>query len=162
MEGFNQVYHQYYRSTFRIATKMMGQCEEVHDIVQDVFIAYYHKMQNGSVVEEPGAWLYRATLNKCVDSFRKRNIRTTQITGPEALLDEARPEGGEVKVLLQMSIARLKVVDRKLVTLYSEGFSYKEMAAITGIKYSSIGKMLSRALDRLKVELKKNGYELFD
>lgn len=141
---------------------MMGQCEEVHDIVQDVFIAYYHKMQNGGVVEEPGAWLYRATLNKCVDSFRKRKIRSTPITEPEALMDEARSEGLEIRALLHVSIVRLKVVDRKLVTLYSEGFSYKEMAAITGIKYSSIGKMLSRALDKLKVELKKNGYEVFD
>ncbi len=140
----------------------MGQCEEVQDVVQDVFIAYYHRIQNGRAIDQPGAWLYRATLNKCVDCYRMNKIRHAGITVPEVLMDEAMPEGLEVKAIMQTSIAQLKDVERKLVTLYSEGFSYKEMAAITDVKFSSIGKMLSRALDKLKEELKRNGYELFD
>jgi DNA-directed RNA polymerase specialized sigma24 family protein len=40
-----------------------------------------------------------------------------------------------------------------LLTLYSEDFSYKEIAEITGIKFSSVGKTLARALKKLQNEI---------
>ena len=48
-----------------------------------------------------------------------------------------------------------------LVVLYSEGLSYKEIAKASGVRFSSIGKMLSRILKKLETELKSHRYDLF-
>jgi len=39
--------------------------------------------------------------------------------------------------------------------------SYKEIAGITGIKYSSVGKMLSRTIKKLDEIIKRMGYEMY-
>jgi len=45
--------------------------------------------------------------------------------------------------------------------LYSEGLSYREISDATGIKSSSIGKTLSRTLEKLEKELINQKYELY-
>lgn len=51
-------------------------------------------------------------------------------------------------------ISKLDDKDQSLVVLYSEGYSYKEIAEITGINFNSVGKTLSRILEKLR-----RGYE---
>ena len=67
----------------------------------------------------------------------------------------------ETEVMIRKALSNLKPQERILAVLYSEGFSYKEMAELTDIKFSSIGKMLSRTLGKLKEQLKKQNCELY-
>jgi RNA polymerase sigma-70 factor (ECF subfamily) len=48
------------------------------------------------------------------------------------------------------AIAHLNEKEQTLVVLYSEGYSYKEIAEMTGRNLSSIGKTLSRIMDKIK------------
>lgn len=162
MEDFNLIYTRFYKSMYRIARKMIGCSDEINDVVQDVFVDFFNRNQNGSPIQQPKAWLYRAMLNKCVDRHRRNKFVNRESIVSDRYSDEETAERKEVKVLMDASIAKLKVDDRKLVILYSEGFSYKEMAEVTGIQYTSIGKTLARALQKLKQELKRAGYEMFD
>jgi len=57
---------------------------------------------------------------------------------------------------------KLKPQERFLVILYSEGLSYKEMAEVTEMKYSSVGKTLSRTLKKIEKELKYQYDELYN
>ena len=66
------------------------------------------------------------------------------------------------KVALNKALDRLKPDERFLVVLYSEGLSYKEMAEVTEIKFSSIGKTLSRILKKIEIELKSQCDELYN
>jgi len=58
-------------------------------------------------------------------------------------------------------LKRLTKDESVLAILYSEGCSYKEIAEITGIRLTSVGKTLSRTLMKLGNELKKMKYELY-
>lgn len=51
-------------------------------------------------------------------------------------------------------IDKLDTKEKSVIVLYSEGYSYKEMAEITGIKFTSIGKTLERIIDKLKKQAK--------
>jgi len=143
---------------FRVAMKMINDSETVSDIVQEIFIYFYEKNKQGKQVEYPKSWLYRATVNKCID-FIKQNSKFESLSTNVEFIDN-REKLDKAKII-QQALLKLKPTERSLIILYSEGLSYKELAEATDIKFSSIGKTLSRTLKKLKVELKKKEDELF-
>jgi DNA-directed RNA polymerase specialized sigma24 family protein len=51
---------------------------------------------------------------------------------------------------LRHCLGLLSEKEQVLVSLYSEGMSYKEMTEISGLCFTSVGTTLSRALAKLK------------
>jgi len=143
---------------YRVAMKMINDSYSVSDIVQDVFIYFYEKNKQRKKIEYPKSWLYRATVNKCID-FIKQNSKFESLNTNIEFIDNK--ENLEKSKIIQQALLKLKPTERSLIILYSEGLSYRELAEATDIKFSSIGKTLSRTLKKLKVELKKKEDELF-
>jgi RNA polymerase sigma-70 factor (ECF subfamily) len=140
---------------FCIAQKMINDKDAAHDILQDVFVSYFQKSQNGYRIEQPKSWLIRATINKCIDhsSNRKRFSKIESI-GTVIAEDDATDTIRD-KAAISLALSRLKPKEKAIALLYSEGLSYKEIAEATGIKFSSVGKTLSRTLTKLNDILKK-------
>lgn len=159
LETFETLYKQHYQGLHRIAQKML--CHDTaHDIVQDVYVDYYQKTKNGNKIEFPKSYLYRSTLNKCIDAQRKNKKFAGNQIPDKKTEDQDDFEKQEARECILKCLAALDIRDRELVILYSEGFSYKEMAVIAQIPFASIGKTLSRALKKLEKEVKTQGYEL--
>jgi len=135
--------------------------DAANDVVQDVFVDFYKKIQNGNKVEYPKSFLYRSTLNKCIDEQRKRKkFASNEI--PAGTTDGNKFfEIQEARKLISQGMKALSIRDRELAVLYSEGLSYKEIAEITGIAFASVGKTLSRTLKKLEKELRAIGYEMY-
>jgi RNA polymerase sigma-70 factor (ECF subfamily) len=146
---------------FRVATRMVGNSEDVSDIIQEIFIDYFNKTSNGNIIQHPKSWLYRATINKCIDSHRKRKRFKDLESLCEYNSEPGLVENQEIKDAIILAISKLKPKEKILATVYSEGLSYKEIAEVTGIKFSSIGKMLSRTLKKMEKELRNQHYELY-
>jgi RNA polymerase sigma-70 factor (ECF subfamily) len=140
---------------------MVSDTDLASDIVQDIFIYTHEKLQNGLVVKNLRSWLSKAVYNRCIDHLRKRK----HIVGLEKIEKYGAEEDAIVKkettAAVGKALDKLADNEKMLAVLYSEGFSYKEMAGITGIKFSSIGSTLSRTLVKLKKELTLQGYELY-
>ena len=143
---FEKTYQSYYPKLFRIAAKMLRATEDAKDVVQDVFTAYYFAMNNEKVIRDTKNWLIRSTINKGID-YKRKTARTITMESPMTETGEQTLD--EVSDILN-AIAHLNEKEQTLVVLYSEGYSYKEIADITGRNYHSIGKTLSRILDKLK------------
>lgn len=146
---------------FRVATRMVGDSDDVSDIVQEIFIDFFNKLNNGNIIHHPKSWLYRATINKCVDNLRNRKRFQNLESLGEYKSESGLLENQEMKDAINLAISKLKPQEKNLATFYSEGLSYKEIAEVTGIKFSSIGKMLSRTLKKMEKELKNQRYELY-
>jgi DNA-directed RNA polymerase specialized sigma24 family protein len=56
-------------------------------------------------------------------------------------------EDGRVQ-LLREALQRLSTRDRLLLALRAQDLSYREIAAAAGIRLSSVGRLLARAVDR--------------
>ena len=145
---------------FRVARKMVGDSDVAADIVQDVFISLFDKLDTGIVILHLNSWLYRATLNKCVDDARRqKRFRTI-----ESLKDyriEEPADNQETAAIINQALSRLKPNEKSIVVLYSEGLSYKEIAEAAGVRFSSVGKTLQRTLEKLGEELKDQHDELY-
>ena len=143
---FEKTYQSYYPKLFRIATKMLRASEDAKDVVQDVFTAYYFAMNNEKVIRDTKNWLVRSTINKGID-YKRKMARTITMENPLPDINES-PHDESSDILNAVDLLSEK--EQTLVVLYSEGYSYKEIAEITGRNYYSIGKTLSRILDKIK------------
>lgn len=143
---FEKTYQSYYPKLFRIATKILQDSEDAKDVVQEVFTAYYFAMNNEKVIRDTKNWLVRSTINKGID-YKRKTAWTVTMENPMPETNES-PQDEAPDIL--NAIAHLNEKEQTLVVLYSEGYSYKEIAEITGHNYHSIGKTLSRILDKIK------------
>ena len=146
---FEKTYRDHYPKLFRIAAKMLQDPEGAKDVVQDVFTAYYFAMSNEKVIRDTKNWLVRSTINKGID-YKRKTTRTVTMEKPicetgEQTLDEASD--------ILNAITHLNEKEQTLVVLYSEGYSYKEIAEMTGRNLPSIGKTLSRIMEKIKKHL---------
>ena len=143
---FEKTYQSYYPKLFRIATKILQDSEDAKDVVQEVFTAYYFAMNNEKVIRDTKNWLVRSTINKGID-YKRKTARTVTMEKPMPETNESHQD--KAPDILN-AIAHLNEKEQTLVVLYSEGYSYKEIAEMTGRNYHSIGKTLSRILDKIK------------
>lgn len=155
MEPFDKIYNDNYRLIFNVVQKMIPDQDDVADLVQEVFISLYQNLEKGVIVEYPRSWLYKVTVNKCIDFAKKRKEHAKIETALKLQDEDEMSETNEKRVAIQLAMSRLKKEECALAILYSEGFTYKEIAEITGIRFSSVGKTISRTLTKLGNELKK-------
>ena len=146
---FEKTYQSYYPTLIRIAAKMLQDREGAKDVVQDVFTAYYFAMNNERIIRDTRNWLVRSTINKGID-YKRKMARTITMENPQP--DTSESPNDEASDILN-AIAHLNQKEQALVVLYSEGYSYKEIAEMTGRNYHSIGKTLSRILDKIKTHM---------
>ena len=156
MNNFENTYRENYPKMFCVARKIVNDEDVASDIVQEVFVYYFEKLQNGIAVHYPSSWLIRASMNKCVDYLNQKKKHM-----PLSVVNEWEAEEEQSDSTLQQAISELKPAEMKLIMLYSEGYSYKEIAQIAEINLSSVGKTLSRALQKLKEILKRLNYEMY-
>lgn len=161
MNRFEEIYNENYFRIFRVAQKMVGNRDNASDIVQEVFIYLFDRLENGIEILHLNTWLYRATINKSIDCLRKQKRFQPIESLKESIIDEELIERQETTAIVNKAISKLKPHEKIIVVLYSEGLSYKEIAEASGVKFSSIGKTLSRALEKLEIELKDQHYELY-
>lgn len=161
MTHFESIYQLYYQGLHRTAQQMLSKREEAGDVVQEVFVSLYNRMQaNKAEISNIKSWLYRAVLNKCADASRARkNIQSldgVSIAADDISIDEKNYQ----KEILKKALLSLNQKERMMVVLYSEGLTYKEIAEVTEVNFNSVGKTLSRSLKKLETLLNHQKHEL--
>ena len=150
---FDEIYRQNYTLVYSLTNKIVQDEEISKDITQEIFLKLYHVLRDSVKILNVQGWLYRCTVNYCYNYLR--DIRKKKPTVNIAAAAEINaPEINWVELekvqRVQQMVLQLKEKEQLLLTLYSEGMSYKEMADVSGIPFNSIGKSLMRALAKLK------------
>jgi RNA polymerase sigma factor (sigma-70 family) len=157
---FAVIYAEYSPVVYRLAYRWLGDREEASDLTQSVFLRLHLAFQDGIVIENPKTWLYTVAANLCRDSVRRR-IKLRRIIKFEWVnrprWDKPNTDEPQLgKASIKVALARMPERDQLLLMLYQDDLAYEEMAAISGLKRTSVGKILSRAIKRLADEL-RNG-----
>jgi RNA polymerase sigma-70 factor, ECF subfamily len=127
------------------------------DLYQEIVFQIWRALPGLKESTHANTWLYRIAINTSISFVRKRTARG----GPPVPLDleqltrhieSGQTHGGgaeEQLARLYDAIAQLNEVEKALVTLFLEDFSYGEMAEVLGLGASNVGVMLHRAKKKL-------------
>lgn len=167
-EAMQVLFAENQRRIFSVALNFFGGNDELaKDITQQVFLKLLTRLEAFRGDAEFTTWLYRITVNACVDETRKlrRFLNFGELFGTnEPRVKHGQDERiyrGEISGEVQKAIAGLKPKFRLPILLkYSEGLSYAEIAEILDCSIGTVSsrlnrghKMLAGKLEHLKNEI---------
>jgi RNA polymerase sigma factor, sigma-70 family len=133
------------------------------DVSQNVFLRVMKHQKKLETMEDAQlkSWLYRVTVNLCLDGKRKLKHEVLADELPETpvsdagALPEAAALDAEAREMLSRAVAALPDVYRETVTLhfFSE-LRYEEIAKLMGVSEGTVKSRMSRAKERLLALLK--------
>lgn len=152
---FEQVVRRREAQVVRTAYRILGNWADAEDVAQEAFLRLHRHGLGFNSDEALGGWLYRVTVNLCLDRARSR--RPTEELA-ELASQEASPESAasreEGKRRLMRALAALPAKERAAVVLREiEGLSTGEVAAILGSSEGTVRSQISQALSRLRALL---------
>lgn len=136
-------------AVYRFAVVMVRHHQDAEDVVQETFVKLLQHLQAGGNTDNVRGWLFTVAAHAARDRQRRRarwmpwRAKNDVAVAPASLRDE----DGRIRALRD-SLRRLPERDRLLLALRAQGLSYREIATASGIKYTSVGQLLARAMDR--------------
>ncbi len=151
---FDDLYKEYYQSIWVFAARLTGNRSDAADIAQETFVRLHQCLSAGDDIQLPRPWLYRVAANLSRNHVKRAKYFERVVSkrlGPPEPDCSAEDELIRSEDLMQMqrAIRGLCERDRLLVMCYQDRLSYAEISEIAGIRAQSVGKLLSRAIDRL-------------
>ncbi len=143
IKGDEVILKKFYRDNFRYIqgyiTQNYGNPEDVEDIFQDALVFLYQKLSSGSVEITSSIRTYFYGVCKNMWRNRLRKKKKLIINDVESLqelqmdyttVDESKNEDQEH--LYRKYFLKLSITNKKILQLFFEGKSMKEIATITG------------------------------
>src|SRR3977135_345363 len=79
-DAFEELYRQHARRLFSLVFRMIGSAEDAEDLLQEVFLQAHRKLAGFRVESTLGPWLYRLTMDHCLDHLRGRQAKMSRST----------------------------------------------------------------------------------
>lgn len=162
--AFNKIYNLYYLKIYQFVYRVSFSTQDSEDITQDVFMTLHNELRRNKTPKNIKAWLYKCALNKYINtSKRKKSVQLTENINQfeNAFLISLEKEiiQNEKKKTIATAVTKLSPKEQMLINLYNDEFSYKEISEILEIKYTSVGKTLSRVIEKLTKQIKLTSHE---
>ena len=170
--AFNELMAAHEKRMYAVALRMCANTEDAQDCLQEAMLRIYRGMDSFKGQASFATWIYRITMNTCLDELRRRKNRPN--TSLDSLLDlgwsppdpAASPEKqalqGELRAELARCMKELPEDMRAAVVLRDvEGYAYEEIAGILNINVGTVKSRISRAREKLREKIMARP-ELFD
>jgi RNA polymerase sigma-70 factor (ECF subfamily) len=159
VDGFEQLYRQHAPRLYALASRISGSPSEGEDLLQEIFVQAYRKLDGFRGEAAVGTWLYRLAVNYCLDYVRSRRGKMARLTtaldvehGREPV---ARASTVAERLDLERAIRLLPDGCREVFVLHDvEGFHHQEIASMLGIAESTSKSHVFKARRKLRAILK--------
>ena len=146
-ELFCDVVHAYrniiYKVCYIYAPKGM-----IEDYYQEVLCNLWQNFEQFDGRSKRSTWIYRVALYTCISFVRRKQPASISLS-----FDLSNEEDTALKEQveeLRAVINRLGHIDRALIMLWLDGYTYEEMAEVTGLSESNVAVKLMRAKNKIK------------
>jgi RNA polymerase sigma-70 factor (ECF subfamily) len=165
--AFESLVRRYQHQVANLVYVTMGSRDDVDDIAQEVFIRVYKSLPRFKFDASFFSWVYRITMNLCIDEIRKRKIRkvlSLDFLTEDALeksrknKDHSMPSDSmlldERRQIVQSALQRLKPEHRDILVLREyKDLGYSEIAEALDISLEAVKSRIFRARSELKILL---------
>ncbi|WP_263641515.1 RNA polymerase sigma factor [Marinobacter confluentis] len=161
---------------YRFAFRLAGQQQDAEDLVQDVVVKLYTRLDELEAVEQLRPWLNRVLYRQFIDSVRRKGRRADvaitefEPSGDTKLLDDQPAELPDIAEQLDLAklgpaldrVMRTLTPDqRTLILLYDvDGWSQEDVAIVLDIPLGTVKSRIHRCRARLRKKLQESP-ELF-
>lgn len=162
--AFEAVYAAHAGRLFSVACRMLGNTADAEDILQEIFLSAYRKLDGFRGESALGTWLYRLAMNHCLDHLRSRAARTndrTDVLDEGAEHDSGQPGLADQAISrldLERALARLPDGCRAAFVLHDvQGLEHREVAEVLGVAEGTSKSQVHKARLRLRALLGARG-----
>jgi RNA polymerase sigma-70 factor (ECF subfamily) len=165
--AFKTLIEQYQSKVMNTALSMVQDHGAAEDITQEVFVTVYKTILSFQGNSSLSTWIYRITVNKCVDHIRTvQNRRRLGFLGlfsgkgyenldpPDFFHPGITTENKEKSQYLFQAIYKLPEQQKTAFILaFIEELPQKDIAEIMGLSLKALESLLQRAKQKLRTEL---------
>lgn len=164
---FERLYHEHKTLVYNVALHYLQSIEDAEEVTQDVFVKVYHSLDNFNQKSAYKTWIYRITINQCLDFSKRKNsqkrffifgkksqneqeyLNTSTFEHPGILM-----ENREDAAIL-FAVINTLTENQKTAFLLSklDGLSNPEIAEIMQLSISSVESLVFRAKATLQERL---------
>ena len=151
---YNHIVEETSDGLFRFALRYTGDEDESNDAVQDCYVTLWEHHEEVHADKAKG-YLMRMLYRRLIDRYRRRKRLVSTELIPERGYNPHNEY--ELNDSIEKMLATLPEVQRMLLLLRDmEGYTYKEMADITGLSDEQVMTYLYRARVRARKYLTEN------
>lgn len=168
--AFLEIMNRYTQKVFNLAIRLTRNQEDAEEVLQDVFVTVYNKIESFEGKSAFSSWLYRVTANTAFMKLRKRKQNeaisfedvspTTRDNwvgkNPEDADIEYMSTRHELREVIQKAVARLPEEYKNIFVLRDiDGLSNEEVAETLALSVPAVKSRLHRARMILRKKLQR-------
>jgi RNA polymerase sigma-70 factor (ECF subfamily) len=149
---FITLLNQHQKIIHKVCNLYMDRYSDREDLFQEITLQAWKAYGNFRGDARFSTWLYRVALNTAITFFRKEKRRPgLQLTDslPEQADDTHDPVEEQLKTMYA-AIGELSRIDKALIMLYLEDYSYNEIGEMMGITANNVAVKMNRIKTKLK------------
>ena len=144
---FTELLYQNQGIVHKICSLYFNNRADKEDYKQELIIQLWKAFPSFNNQSKFSTWMYRVCLNAAIDLLRKEKTQPKLVEfnyQSTNTLFESNLVISDNQEKLYQAISRLSDIDKAIITLYLDEFSYKEIAEIMGISESNTGVKINR------------------
>ena len=141
VEAFAQLVRGHSGLVYRLATRILG-VDEAQDASQEVWIRVWRNLPKFRGDSAFSTWLYKITVNTCLNTLRKERRREARETGDEFLHLPTPPGGEDDPEAATLSRERMGEVVEALKGIRAEHRAAVVLRHMEGLSYGEIAQIL--------------------
>ncbi|HEX7690798.1 MAG TPA: RNA polymerase sigma factor [Sediminibacterium sp.] len=149
---FITLLNQHQKIIHKVCNLYMDRYSDREDLFQEITLQAWKAYGSFRGDARFSTWLYRVALNTAITFFRKEKRRPgLQLTDslPEQADDTHDPVEEQLKAMYA-AIGELSRIDKALIMLYLEDYSYNEIGEMMGITANNVAVKMNRIKTKLK------------
>jgi RNA polymerase sigma-70 factor (ECF subfamily) len=158
-EAFVALTRLYQKKVFILAYSFFRNKEDAVDLVQDVFLRVYEKIDSYQEGRNFEAWLLQVAKNLCIDRYRKtrgrREMESDARVDELPLADERSPDVGrasDLKDILNKSVDRLAERQKTIFLMrHVNQMGNEEIARVLNISTGTVKSLHFKAIRKLRI-----------
>jgi len=145
--SFRLFYEQSAPRVFAYLLRVTGKRPVAEDLLQEAYCRLLSSKLPAMNEAERRSYLFRIATNLLRDRWRRHQEEPPPVSLPEPA---SGPPQLEIQLELRKAFQQLKMRERELLWLaYVEGCNHKEIAALSGLRHTSVRLLLFRARRKL-------------
>jgi len=144
---FTELLYQNQGIVHKICSLYFNNRADKEDYKQELIIQLWKAFPSFNNQSKFSTWMYRVCLNAAIDLLRKEKTQPKLVEFNYQSINtlfESNLVISDNQEKLYQAISRLSDIDKAIITLYLDEFSYKEIAEIMGISESNTGVKINR------------------